>query len=181
MTEQIEKRLDQTILSNTEIRSTQDWDAIIQQRGELIIPIVEEQLRVEHREVVDGIVRITLGVQSAPQTVTEALYHEQVQVEHVPLNRVIETIPQVRYEDDGNTMVIPVVEEEVIVTKRYILREEIRVTKQIAQTEHTEQVALRRQTVNVERLPSSAAQSAFGIPVDAQPLRRAAQNTELTD
>ncbi len=181
MTDQINHDLDQLQPIVAETRATQNWDAIIEERGELIIPIVEEQLRVEHREVVDGIVRITLGVQSAPQTVTEPLYHEQVQVEHVPLNRVIDAIPQVRYEDDGNTMIIPVVEEEVIITKRYILREEIRVTKQITQTEYTEQVTLRRQTVNVERLPSSAAQSAFGIPVDAQPLRRTAQNTELTD
>ena len=69
----------------------------------------------------------------------------------VPVNRFVETAPQVRYE--GETMIVPVLREVVVVEKRIELIEELHITKRTIQTQVSQQVTLRTEEVTVERLP----------------------------
>lgn len=120
--------------------------------GTRIIPVVEEELQVGKKVVETGRVRVTKQVHEEEVTVAVPLITEQVEVERVTVNQYVETAPQVRYE--GDTMVVPVVREEVVVTKRLMLVEELRLTKRQQQHETAQQVVLRKEQVNVDRISS---------------------------
>lgn len=122
-------------------------------QGAGVIPVIEEQLTVDKRVVEKGRVRISKKVRETDETVNIPLVQENVQVERVPINQFIaEAPPPVRYE--GNVMIIPVLREVVIVEKRLVLVEELRVTKQQTQTQETQKIRLRKEEVNVKRVSS---------------------------
>ena len=115
------------------------------------IPVIEEQLTVDKRVVEKGRVRISKKVRETDETVNIPLVQENVQVERVPINQFIaEPPPPVRYE--GNVMIIPVLREVVVVEKRLVLVEELRVTKQQTQTQETQKIRLRKEEVSVKRV-----------------------------
>src|SRR5581483_12103193 len=62
-----------------------------------------------------------------PISLANNLFTEEVQVEHIPVNRIVETRPGVRQE--GDVTIVPVIEEVITVQKRLLLREEVRVTR----------------------------------------------------
>ncbi len=114
-----------------------------------VVPVVAEELDVQKRVITTGGVRVTKQVQEREEVVDEPGYSEQVRVEHIPVNRPVDSVPPVRYE--GNTMIIPLLEEEVVVQKRLILKEEIRVSKQRQEFRNPQHVTLRREEASVER------------------------------
>ena len=69
--------------------------------------------------------------------------------EKIPVNKYVETAPQIRY--DGDTMIVPVVREVVVVEKRLLLVEEVHVTKTTVTNEAEKSVPLRREEIFVER------------------------------
>lgn len=118
-----------------------------------VISVVVEQLRVEKRTVEgEGMrVRVVTDEEEAPANVT--LRSERIEVERIPIGRVVESAPPVR-EEDGVT-IIPVMEEVVVTETRLVLKEELHV-RRIAETrEHQQTVLLRRQRAEVERLPAT--------------------------
>ena len=78
------------------------------------------------------------------------LQQEDVSVERVPRGVPVETLPAAR-EEDG-VLIIPVVEEQLVVTTRLILKEEIRIIRQKHTELVREPVRLRSERVNIERL-----------------------------
>jgi stress response protein YsnF len=117
------------------------------------IPVVEERAVVRKRRKVTGAVRVRTVVREAEEVVDEPVSVERVEVERVPVGRWVEAAPEVRQE--GDTTIIPVLEEVVVVEKRLRLVEEVRVTRR-RRTEHaSERVALRREEVVVERLDAA--------------------------
>jgi uncharacterized protein (TIGR02271 family) len=120
-------------------------------RDDELIPIVEEEVRVDKREVVTGRVRIRTIVETLEETARASLDGETVEVQRVPIDRVVDVAPQVR--NEGDVTVIPVVEEVVVVEKRLVLKEELHV-RRLRTTESVEiPVTLRKQRAIVERLP----------------------------
>jgi uncharacterized protein (TIGR02271 family) len=75
-----------------------------------------------------GKVRVSKRVSEHEEIVDEPLFHEEVSVERVPINQIIENAPRVR--NEGDTLVIPIVEERIFVEKTLVLVEELRVKKQ---------------------------------------------------
>lgn len=116
---------------------------------QVIIPLVAETYSVDKEEVVSGVVRIHKTVTEHEERIETPTYHESVQVERVPRNEWVEAAPPIRYE--GQTMVIPVVEEVLVVEKRLRLREELRVTKQRIEETTAHPVILRREEITIER------------------------------
>ena len=117
----------------------------------LTVPVIEEQLLVDKQVVETGRVRISKSVRETDETVNIPLVQENVSVERVPVNQyVAEPPPPVRYE--GNVMIIPVLREVVVVEKRLVLVEELRVTKQQTQTQETQKIRLRKEEVAVKRI-----------------------------
>jgi stress response protein YsnF len=71
-------------------------------------------------------------------------------VERLPVERMLDE-PLAPYYD-GDTFVIPVMEEVLVVEKRLRLREEVRLTKVREESQHQETVTLRSEVVTIERL-----------------------------
>ena len=114
------------------------------------IPLVEEELTIEKRQVTTGRVRIQTRVEEVEETARVALDEEEVEVERVPVGRPVESAPPIRTE--GDTTIIPVLEEVVVVEKRLVLKEELHV-RRLRRTETVEvPVKLRKQRATVERL-----------------------------
>jgi uncharacterized protein (TIGR02271 family) len=82
--------------------------------------------------------------------VDEPLFRDEVEVEHVRIDRVVDGPLPVRYEDDA--MIVPIMEEILVVEKRLVLKEELHIRKRRVETHQPQQVTLRREEVRVERL-----------------------------
>jgi uncharacterized protein (TIGR02271 family) len=121
-------------------------------RVEEVIPVVREEAVITKREVVKGSVRINKHVHEREETVDAQGMIEEVVVERVPVGRMIDKSPGIRYE--GETMIIPVLEEVLVVEKRLRLKEEVRVTKHTRQIDQPHTVHLRAEEIDVERLDS---------------------------
>jgi uncharacterized protein (TIGR02271 family) len=129
--------------------------------GKVVVPVVAEELAVGKREVEAGRVRITKLVHEEEQTVDQPLFAEEVVVERVPVNRVVEGPVQVRHE--GETMIVPLLEEVLVVEKRMMLREEVRVTRRRKETHQPQTVTLRKEEVKVERLGPDGRDNGTGV------------------
>ncbi len=123
--------------------------------SEAVLPLVEENLRVGKRRVETGRVRVSVSTDIEEQVVRETLRSERTEIERVPVGRELaegEPAPALRREPDG-TVVVPVLEEVLVIERRLVLREEIRM-RLVAVEEPVEQpVTVRRQRASVERLP----------------------------
>lgn len=121
------------------------------QNERIVIPLIAEELRVTTEQVATGGVRVHQTVTERQEDVRVALLRDHVDVERVAVNRLVEgtTAPAVRQE--GDVMVVPLLEEVVVVEKRLMVREELRIHLRRVQEEHTETVTLRREEAHVER------------------------------
>jgi uncharacterized protein (TIGR02271 family) len=115
-----------------------------------IIELAEEQLRVSKREVERGRVVIRTQVEEREEIAEAALRQEDVTVERVPIGRMIEAAPPMR-EEDG-VLIVPVLEERLVVMTELVLKEEIRITKKSRTEVVREPVRLRSERVEIERL-----------------------------
>lgn len=129
--------------------------------SEAVIPLVEETLLVGKRRVETGRVRVSVSTEIQEQVVRETLRSEKAEIERVPIGRELaegEPAPALRQEPDG-TVVVPVLEEVLVVERRLVLKEEIRM-RVLAADEAVEQpMAVRRQRASVERLPPYPAEN----------------------
>ena len=117
--------------------------------SEVVIPVVEEHARIETRTVPIGKVRVSTKISEHLERVEADLAREDVRVVRVPINRPVDAMPAIR-EEDG-VVIFPVVEETLIVEKRLILREEIRLVRN-RHTEHVQQdVTVRSSEAVIER------------------------------
>ncbi|MDO1448046.1 YsnF/AvaK domain-containing protein [Rhodocytophaga aerolata] len=115
----------------------------------MVIPVIEEQARIEKQVIESGVVRVSKKVHEENVMVDVPLIHEEHEVERVEINQYVDTPPSIRH--DGATMIIPVLREEVVIQKKLVLVEEIRITKKLVQTKKQEEVTLRKEEVTVDR------------------------------
>jgi uncharacterized protein (TIGR02271 family) len=116
------------------------------------VPVVREELAVGKRTVETGEgIRVTKTVSERQQVVDELLAKEDVAVERVSVNRVVDAanIPGIRQE--GSTIIVPVLEEILVVEKRTIVKEELRITSTRREVREPEKFVLRSEEVSVER------------------------------
>ena len=112
-------------------------------------------MRVGKRRVETGRVRISVVTDLEERLVRETLRSERVEVERVEVGRELapgEPAPSLRRASDG-TLVVPVLEEVLVVERRLVLRQEIRLRTIAAEDTVEQPVTLRRQRAEVERLP----------------------------
>jgi stress response protein YsnF len=119
----------------------------------IVIPVIEESLEVSKRTRVTGRVRIYKTESESIESVDLSLVQQTADIEHVTMNQHVHEVPFVRYE--GETMIIPVVEEVLVVEKRLILKEEVRITPRRQEVSHHVDVTLRSDTVHIERVSVS--------------------------
>ena len=116
----------------------------------LVLPAIEETLTVDTREVETGRVRVRKVVTEREELVNLPLRREEVIIRRVPINRVVEGPLPVRYE--GDTMIISLLEEVLVVDTRLLLTEEVHITTRRTETHTPERVTLRHEDVTIERV-----------------------------
>jgi uncharacterized protein (TIGR02271 family) len=117
--------------------------------GAEVVPVVEEELRVGKRVVETGRVRVTKSVSEREELVDEPLLREEYEVERVPVNVYVDEPVGPRHE--GETLVVPVLEEVLVVEKRLLVREELRITRRRTEGRDRRSVTLLSEEVSVER------------------------------
>lgn len=115
---------------------------------EHVIPVMQETLEVEKRQVETGGVRITKIVREHEEIIDEPLLRETVDVQRVAINQFIEAPVAVRFEND--TMIMPVLEEVLVVEKRLLLKEELHIHRHQTTIHQPQTVVRRSEEVQME-------------------------------
>ncbi|UVF20697.1 YsnF/AvaK domain-containing protein [Microvirga terrae] len=124
-------------------------EAGTQAMSEEVIPIVEETVSVSKRQVVTGRVQVKTITETVEELAHADVSREIVEVTRVPIDRMVESAPEIRTE--GDVTIVPVLEEVLVVEKRLVLKEELHIRRS-AKTETVEvPVSLRKQRAVVER------------------------------
>lgn len=118
----------------------------------LKVPVVREEVQVDKRVVDTGRgVRIHKTVAEHPCHIDERLMRDELEISHVPVDRIVplDAAPATRYE--GDTLVVPILEEVLVVERRVRIKEEVRITRTRREEHHAETVMLKSEQVSVER------------------------------
>ncbi len=116
---------------------------------EQVLPLLEETLKVSRHEVETGRVSVSTETHERTEVVEEMLAQERVEVDRIEINEYVDAMPETRQE--GDTTIIPVVEEVLVVERRLRLKEEVYVRRVHGQTPWREEVTLREQRAVVTR------------------------------
>lgn len=113
------------------------------------LPLAHEELDVRREVRPTGRVRVARTVHEHTETVDEPVVQEAVEVRRVPIGRVVEAPVPVR--EEGDTVIIPVLEERLVVTRQLVLKEEVHVVRRRSEHRTPREVTLRSTRVEVER------------------------------
>jgi uncharacterized protein (TIGR02271 family) len=95
-------------------------------------------------------VKISKSVKEESEIINLPTVNEEVKIERFSRNQIIDKLPEaVRYE--GNTMIIPVLQEITVIEKKILLVEEIHITKTSVSSTETKEVTLLKEEVKIER------------------------------
>jgi len=117
--------------------------------AEQVIPVVAERVVVRKEAIPTGGVQVRKHVDSHVEHVDIPVIRETVDVRRVLIDRVVDVIPPTR--EEGDLIIIPVVEEELIVTKRLVLKEEVHLRRVRTESRAVEDVTLRSESAEVVR------------------------------
>lgn len=121
------------------------------------IPVIEEKLHIGKVWQETGRVQISKTLTEEAVDFSMPLSQEEVIMERKTINQYVDTAPPAsRYE--GETLIIPVIKEVLVIEKKLMLVEELHISKR-----KTEQVlngteVLRKETVNITRSSAETAQ-----------------------
>ena len=118
-------------------------------RAEERVALVEEQISVAKRQVETDRVRVRTVVDAEQVLVEEMLSTGHLDVTRVAVDREVASAPAPH--QDGDTLVIPIVEERLVVEKRLFVVEELRVTRSSRDEAVSVPVSLRRMRAVIER------------------------------
>ncbi|MGI4830704.1 MAG: YsnF/AvaK domain-containing protein [Janthinobacterium lividum] len=124
-------------------------EAFLAANGDRTIPVLEEHLEISKRIVETGKVTISKKVHEEEEILDVPLVVLKYAVDRVPMNIAVEAIPGVRKE--GRTTIYPVVSEQIVVSKKLMLVEEVRVTEVHTVERDNRVVTLLREKVEVTR------------------------------
>lgn len=116
----------------------------------VLLEVAAEELVVTRRRIDGALVRVATTTREREHQVDEELTHERVEVTHVPVGRTVDAVPPVR--EEGDTTILPVVEEVVVVERRLVLKEEIHIRRLRTTERHRETVVLREQEAVITRV-----------------------------
>jgi uncharacterized protein (TIGR02271 family) len=124
------------------------------------VPLIEESAHVDKLQIDRGGYRVTKRIEQHEQQLDVSLQRQRVAIERRPIGEWVREMPPIRH--DGDTLIVPLVEEVLVTEKRLRLVEEVHI-RQIQETRHTSiPVTLRKDTIEIERLAPPG-------PVDAEP------------
>lgn len=111
----------------------------------------EEEVRAGVLEREAGQVNVKKSVHTEREVVRVPRWREEVDIERVPVEGEAREASGATEADIGeDEVVVQVFEEEVVVTKRVVLKEEIRLRKRVAWDEEIVEVDLRKEEVEID-------------------------------
>ena len=120
-------------------------DRITEHADELRVQRTEEELRAGTREREAGEVGVRKTVRTDRESVEVPTRHEEVTVDRVPVEG---EASEAEIGDDEVAM--PVTEEEVVVSKRPVVKEEVRIKKDVVEDTQVVEEDVRREEIDVE-------------------------------
>jgi uncharacterized protein (TIGR02271 family) len=123
--------------------------AVEQTQEDPTLRLLAEEVQVTKETVETGRVHVSTQTHEREVLIAEDLARERVEIEKVPVGRRINAVPEVR--QDGDTTIVPVVEEILVVERHLMLKEEIRIKRVRTIERHQETVVLRHQEAVVTR------------------------------
>lgn len=117
--------------------------------ADVTLKLAEEQIELTKQKVVDGRVRVTRSTTEHDEVINTLLNKEKVEVEHVAKAQHVESMPEIR--EENGVLIVPVVEEEIVVVRKLVLKEEIHIRKVQETVPFQEVVTRRKQQVNIEK------------------------------
>jgi uncharacterized protein (TIGR02271 family) len=117
------------------------------------VPLIEERARIEKRTVERKRLAIRTATTEREQVLSDSLRREQVDIRRVAVNQEIDATPGVR--EEGDVIIIPIVEERAVVVKRLVLVEELHIQRKVLQELVEIPVTLRSTEVSVDSQASS--------------------------
>jgi len=118
----------------------------------MVIPVLEEELNLSKRIVEKSKIRVHKTVIEREEVVDEPLIEDIVEIKRVPLNRLLKKPIHMRVK--GDTTIIPVLKEVLVVHKQLMLVEEVRVRRKQVKVRRPQTVILRNEEIHVERVPT---------------------------
>jgi len=149
----------QATVAKAKVRAATAPDAATLPIGEIVIErpddvavvqLREEELGVTKQWTEAGAVLIRKKIETRTDTVPVELGYEEVSVQRVPVNRMLAEGERAEPRQEGDTLIVPVVEEEIVVTKRLVVREELHVTKRRLSRQREVTGEVRREHLDVE-------------------------------
>ena len=136
-------------LPDDPVGSVADERVVLQE--DLRVQRSEEELRAGVRERQTGQVNVKKSVRTEREVVRVPKRREEVDIERVPVEGEAREASGATEANIGeDEVVVQVFEEEVVVTKRVVLKEEIRLRKWVAWDEEAVEVDLRKEEVEVD-------------------------------
>ncbi|MDX2150275.1 MAG: YsnF/AvaK domain-containing protein [Bryobacteraceae bacterium] len=133
-------------------------------REETVVPVIAEDLIVDKQAVPTGGIRVHKTVTAHEEVVAMPLLRDRVDIRRVVVDREVDGPLPVRRE--GDTIIVPVVEEVLVVEKRIRLKEELHITRRTFEEHVEERVTLEREDAHVERFDADGRPVLEGPPAD---------------
>jgi uncharacterized protein (TIGR02271 family) len=115
---------------------------------ELKVQRSEEEARVGTRGYEAGAVKVRKSVRTERERVRVPKRREEVDIERVPGEG--REASGIEIGEDDEVVVVQVLEEEIVVSKRVVVKEEIRLHKKVVEDEEVVEVDLRKEEVDIE-------------------------------
>jgi uncharacterized protein (TIGR02271 family) len=123
------------------------------------LPVIEERVRVDKVAVDQGGFRVSKRVEMREDVVDEELLRDEVRIERRPIGEPLPPGSAPVPHHDGDTLVIPVLRETLVVEKRLFLVEEVRITRTAVRDRVQQPVTLRAEEITIERLDAGEGRS----------------------
>jgi uncharacterized protein (TIGR02271 family) len=163
---QIERPVAPTGMSGSGARSRAEPERGQDSEPVLRVPVRAEELSAGTQQVHLGTVHIHRGVTTTDQTLTIPVTREETVIEHIAPEDYDETMQLAPDE-----IVIPVIEEQLVVEKRTVVKEYIRVRKNLIVEDREVTESVRREYVEISAEPSG------GVDSSSRPLYRIKEPT----
>jgi uncharacterized protein (TIGR02271 family) len=133
-----------------------------------VLRLFAEEATVSRESIETGRVRVAKLTRTRDHLIDEVLARNSVEVNRVPVGRLIDTMPSVK--EEGDLTIVPIVEETVVVERRLMLKEELHIRRVQTTERYRQTVKLRYQTAEVTRTPAQKPTA------DDEPVGRAKPN-----
>jgi uncharacterized protein (TIGR02271 family) len=121
------------------------------------LALAAEELVVGKEVIETGRLRVAKQTHTREAVVDESLLSERAEIETIPIGKQVLEMPSIRQE--GETTVIPIVEEVLHTERRLILKEEVRITRRRTTEQFHDRVTLRYQEAVISRVQGATDQT----------------------